>query len=42
MGTQIEATFQSSGFHQPAGWPRHHESTVAGGIPRNRPIADSR
>src|SRR3954468_15114792 len=42
MGTQIEATFQSSGFHQPVGWPRHHESTVEAGIPRSSPIADSR
>jgi hypothetical protein len=42
IGTQIEATFQSSGLHQPAGWPRHHESTVEAGIPRSRPIADSR
>jgi hypothetical protein len=25
IGTQIEATFQSAGFHQPAGWPRHQE-----------------
>ena len=42
IGTQIDATRHSSGFHQPAGWPRHHESTVAGGIPRSSPIADSR
>src|SRR5581483_3173895 len=42
IGTQIEATFQSSGFHQPAGCPRHQESTVAGGSPRRSPIADSR
>src|SRR5919197_5631695 len=42
IGTQIDATLYSSGFHQPAGWPRHQESTVAGGIPRSRPIADSR
>src|ERR687883_710773 len=42
IGTQIDATFQSAGFHQPAGWPRHHDSTVAGGIPRSSPIADSR
>ena len=42
IGTQIEATLWSAGFHQPAGWPRHHASTVAGGIPRRRPIADSR
>ena len=42
IGTQIEATLWSAGFHQPAGWPRHHESTVAGAIPRRRPIADSR
>ena len=26
----------------PAGWPRHHESTVDAGIPRRSPIADSR
>ena len=42
IGTQIEATFQSAGFHQPDGWPRHQESTVAAGIPRRSPIADSR
>src|SRR5918911_3968439 len=42
IGTQIEATFQSSGFHQPAGCPRHHDSTVDTGIPRSSPIADSR
>src|SRR3954453_21210070 len=42
MGTQIEATFQSSGFHQPAGWPRHHESTVEAGIPRSSPCTLSR
>jgi hypothetical protein len=42
IGTQIEATLKSSGFHQPAGCPRHHESTVETGIPRRSPIADSR
>ena len=42
IGTQIEATFQSAGFHHPAGCPRHHDSTVAAGIPRRSPIADSR
>jgi len=42
MGTQIDATLYSVGFHQPAGWPRHHESTVETGIPRSKPIADSR
>src|SRR5439155_21947038 len=42
IGTQIDATLNSSGFHQPAGWPRHQESTVAGFIPRSKPIADSR
>src|SRR4029079_15078885 len=41
-GTQIAATLESSGFHQPAGCPRHQESTTEGGIPRSRPIADSR
>src|SRR5437763_14613258 len=41
-GTQIDAMFQSAGFHQPDGWPRHHCSTVSAGIPRTRPIADSR
>ena len=42
IGTQIEATLYSAGFHQPAGCPRHHESTVETGIPRRSPIADSR
>ena len=42
IGTQIDATFQSAGFHQPDGWPRHHERIVAGGMPRSSPIADSR
>ena len=42
IGTQIDATFQSSGLHQPAGWPRHHERIVEAGSPRRRPIADSR
>src|SRR5919204_2636550 len=42
IGTQIEATFQSAGFHQPAGCPRHQESTVDAGMPRSSPIADSR
>src|SRR5919199_4433808 len=42
IGTQIDATFQSAGFHQPDGWPRHHWRTVAGGIPRTSPIALSR
>src|SRR5919201_4752650 len=41
IGTQIDATFHSSGFHQPAGCPRHQESTVDGGIPRSSPMADS-
>src|SRR5919202_5938365 len=40
IGTQIDATFQSDGFHQPDGCPRHHESTVAAGIPRSSPLAD--
>src|SRR5919199_3166497 len=36
IGTQIDATFQSAGFHQPAGWPRHHDRTVeAGRAPRS-------
>ena len=26
----------------PAGWPRHHDSTVLTGMPRTSPIADSR
>jgi hypothetical protein len=42
IGTQIEATLYSAGFHQPAGCPRHQESTVDTGIPRRSPIADSR
>ena len=42
IGTQIEATFQSRGSHQPAGWPRHQERIVEAGIPRRSPIADSR
>src|SRR5919199_179528 len=42
IGTQIDATFQSAGFHQPAGWPPHHYSTVAGGIPLTSAIAYSR
>src|SRR5918999_3465814 len=42
IGTQIDATPYSSGFHQPAGCPRHQESTVETGIPRRSPIADSR
>src|SRR5207248_751062 len=42
IGTQIEATFQSAGLHQPDGWPRHHCSTVSAGMPRTSPIADSR
>jgi len=42
MGTQIEATLYSSGFHHPAGCPRHQERTVETGIPRRSPIADSR
>src|ERR671933_1268379 len=33
IGTQIEATLYPGGFHQPAGWPRHHERTVETGIP---------
>ena len=42
IGTQIDATFTSSGLHQPDGWPRHHCRTVAAGSPRRSPIADSR
>jgi hypothetical protein len=42
IGTQIDATLTSSGFHQPEGWPRHHWRIVAGGSPRRRPIAESR
>ncbi len=42
IGTQIDATLNSAGFHQPSGWPRHHCSTVDALIPRSRPIADSR
>src|SRR6059058_2675413 len=42
IGTQIEATFQSAGFHQPAGWPRHQLRIVEAGSPRSSPIADSR
>ena len=42
IGTQIEATRYSAGFHQPAGWPRHQWRTVLAGIPRSSPIADSR
>ena len=42
IGTQIDATFQSAGFHQPDGWPRHHWRIVSAGIPRTSPIADSR
>ena len=33
---------ESAGFHHPAGWPRHQCKTVAGGIRRSNPIADSR
>ena len=39
---QIDATFQSAGFHQPDGWPRHHCRIVSAGRPRTSPIADSR
>ena len=42
IGTAMEATPYSRGSHQPAGWPRHQASTVSGGMPRRRPIADSR
>ena len=28
MGTQSDATLDSRGFHQPAGWPRHQERIV--------------
>ena len=42
IGTVIEAMRYSRGSHQPAGWPRHHERTVSGGIPRRSPMADSR
>ena len=28
----------SAGFHQPDGWPRHHDSMVAAGSPRSSPI----
>ena len=42
IGTQIDATFQSAGFHQPDGWPRHHCRIVSAGMPRTSPIADSR
>src|SRR5919197_2578852 len=33
IGTQIEATFHSAGFHQPAGCPRHQERIVAARSP---------
>ena len=42
IGTQIDATFTSSGFHQPDGCPRHHWRIVAAGRPRSSPIAESR
>src|SRR5262245_46919224 len=42
IGTQMEATLNSAGFHQPAGCPLHHERTVETGIPRRSPMADSR
>src|SRR5204862_3093600 len=42
IGTQIDATFQSAGFHQPAGCPRHQERIVEAGGPRRSPIAGSR
>jgi hypothetical protein len=42
IGTQIDATLKSFGFHHPAGWPRHQERTVDTGMPRRSPIADSR
>src|SRR4029450_3371903 len=42
IGTQMEATLYSVGFHHPAGCPLHQDSTVDTGIPRSRPTAHSR
>src|SRR3954468_3078489 len=34
IGTQIEAPSDSAGFHQPVGWPRHHDRMVEASMPR--------